>query len=674
MFNSTHGPTLQSKARRSVPCYTFLLALLTTAALQFSGCGKSSAEPSLSNSAREALPQTTGRSAFTVDREAGQRAYDPDFLKALSGSSSAVSPKRPPVGKRVVKAEGYEITLNISHQVLLLNVPEVREFASSGSAGQSGPPLSPSFADLGLNASSFAPVAALALKAKQFDDGLYAAVEIASDAGLNHFPDREHFLLDLLKALESDSNQKAKVLLTAAARLGGQQPQAPADVASQAEKLQQDFLSDELNAKVLGFYTWSNQLAQIFQRDRMLQTQIDAQTARSYAEALAHNDQLLKDYVTSLSLMEKLTNALSWADLRQMAGALKEGRTPSFPKPVSLFPPSRAAETDLAKKLLGQQPIPDGFNLADEMVNRLRAGTLDLKPRPNSGWYDYESYALQPLAVPDKTPEAQHLTFDESYRKELVALFKAGLALTRETHIKQLERPELATMAAPRVQIPEVYVSPDLTLEPTATYYLRRARSYRFVHEVVQQTFGRTGLTQMRRLTAAGPVNLSLDVELGLMESLFYGAYLRSCDEIGMTPETAADLGNLQAENTDRALLTAWLASVSKDPDLGKDFRMMVPLFFDAIRGKTKVWVVLGISTEPLRVSYSQEPTIEGIRDADGKRVNLDQVIVKFDSENQRIARIASAEVYVGHLLNRTEFRKLCDQQKTYEAILKNLK
>jgi hypothetical protein len=169
-------------------------------------------------------------------------------------------------------------------------------------------------------------------------------------------------------------------------------------------------------------------------------------------------------------------------------------------------------------------------------------------------------------------------------------------------------------------------------------------------------------------------VNLSLEAELGLMESLFYGAYLRSCEEIGMAPEQAADLGNLQRQNTQRALLTAWLASVAKDPDLGKDIRMMVPIFFDITRGKTKVWVVLGISTGPLRVSYSNEPTIEEVRDAGGKRVNLDSVDVNFEPEDHKIARIATAEVYVAQLLNRTEFRKLCDQQKTYEAILKSLK
>ncbi len=42
----------------------------------------------------------------------------------------------------------------------------------------------PSFSATDLDASQFAPAAGLALKAKQFDDGLYACVEMASDTGI----------------------------------------------------------------------------------------------------------------------------------------------------------------------------------------------------------------------------------------------------------------------------------------------------------------------------------------------------------------------------------------------------------------------------------------------------------------------------------------------------------
>ena len=630
----------------------FLLAFLAFAAFLFLACRQNSAA-----------------SPPALDREAGPRLYDSAFLAALSRSSASLPPRSQPDGRRVVKAQGYELTLDLSHQVLQVAVPE-------DETNQGGTSLAPSFSELNLDASRFAPAAAMALKAKQFDDGLYAAVEMAADAGLNHFPDRKRFLLDFLKALAGDSNQQAQAILTAAARLGGLQPQVGTVVSAQADALERDFLRQEGNSKVLGFYTWSDDLARIFRRDRMLQTTLDAPAAQSYAAALARNDDLLKAYATELALAEKLTNALAWDDLRPAAAELEAGRTPSFPKPLSLFPPSRAAETDLIKKLFPTQPIPEGFDLADEMIKRLRAGTLDLKPQPNSGWYDYQAYALEPLAVPDQTPEGQHLLFDKAYGQELVGLFKAGVALTRETHIKQLEVPVAPSTAAPVFGLPkpEIEVSPDLTVEPAATYYLRRAASYRFVRDVVRQSFGAAGLSQMRRLTAAGPVNLALDAELDLMESLFQAAYLRSCEEIGMAPQRQAGPRDLQREAAQRALLTAWLASLNKDPDLGSDIRMMVPVFYDLPRRMTKVWVVLGIFPKPLKVSFVRDPAVMEIKGGDGQRLSLDTVNITFVAENHSIAHVVTAEVYVTRLLNRTEFRTLCDQQKTPEAILRALK
>ena len=608
-----------------------------------------------------------------MDTETGQRVYVPEFLKLLASPPSAAGPQLTPGWRRVAaRARGaageYHVTLDLSPQVLRLNVPEDRSFGSS--PGQSEIPLLPSFSAAGVDTSDFAPAAALALKAKQFDDGLYAAVDIAADSGLGSFPAKKDFLLELLRTLGSDSDRTALAILTAAAWLGGQQPQVSAEVADEAEKLQKEFLANELRSKPLGFYTWSKELASVFQRDRMLQTEIEAPTARPLAAALAHDEGLLKAYTTILTLNEKLTNALAWSDLREAAQALKEGQTPNFPKHLSLFPPSRAYETDLVKKPYGTAPIPEGFNLADEMVKRIRAGTLDLTPSLTSGWYDYQTYSLEALVAPERMPEGKQLALDESYRQELVGLFKALLALTRETHIKQLEVPLAGAAFFRRVAL---HIRPSLTLEPLATYYLRRARSYRFVREVCQQAFDQEGMEHLRRLTAAGPVNLSLMAELRLMEALFHGAYLQTCEEIGMKPEEHRSLGSVEDASADRTLLGAWRASLGKDPDLGNDIRMMVPVFYDVVRQKIKVWAVLGIATRPLEVSYVTDPTVERIEGPDGTLIRPRDIEVEFDSESHKNAYIASAEVYVSRLLNRKEFRDLCDRYKTYQAIVSNL-
>lgn len=624
----------------------------------------------------------TGNSS--VKGEAGHQAYDAAVLKILA-EPSRPAPMPPTPGLRKVIAQDlalrtagsspieapageYEITLDTSQQVLNVDVPEERGYGRDEDSIEA--PLYSTFSDAN-RSGDFTPAAALALKAKQFDDGLYAAVELAADAGLDRFPGRNAFLLNLLKELSAGNDRSAAAFLTAAANLGGQQPQVGADVARDAQVLRQQFLGDELRSKPLGFYTWNQALIQTFQRDRMLQTPLDETAADPLAQALARSQSLFMAYIASLTLNEKLTNPLAGDDLRHAALALKEGLATSFSDHPALFPASQAQETNLAKKLYGTRPIPEGFNLADEMIKRLRAGQLNLKPRPNSGWYDYQTYALEPLAIPERMPEAQRLKFDESYRKELVGLFKALLALTRETHVKQLEMPRLGSaMRIPHVE--PTRISPDLTVEPLPTFYLRRARSYQFVRQVLEHAFGPDALPKMHRLTATGPVDLPLGSELTLMEAVFQGAYLRSCDEIGMKPESGAVSPN--NASLDRALLAAWLESIPKDPDLGKDIRMMVPVFYDINRRKTKVWAVLGIASKPLNVSYVHPPTVKEIKGPQGTHVNPGDAYLEFANQSTQLTYIVSAEVYVSHLLNRTEFRQLCDQKKTFGAIVESLK
>ena len=139
-----------------------------------------------------------------------------------------------------------------------------------------------------------------------------------------------------------------------------------------------------------------------------------------------------------------------------------------------------------------------------------------------------------------------------------------------------------------------------------------------------------------------------------------------------MKPEAGAVSPN--NASLDRALLAAWLESIPKDPDLGKDIRMMVPVFYDINRGKTKVWAVLGIASKPLNVSYVHPPTVKEIKGPQGAHVNPGDANLEFANQSTQLTYIVSAEVYVSHLLNRTEFRQLCDQKKTFKAIVDSLK
>ena len=75
-----------------------------------------------------------------------------------------------------------------------------------------------------------------------------------------------------------------------------------------------------------------------------------------------------------------------------------------------------------------------------------------------------------------------------------------------------------------------------------------------------------------------------------------------------------------------------------------------------------------------MTISFEKPPTVKAIRDESGKAVNPAQAKISFVPRHERIVYLVTAEAYVTKLLDREEFRKLCDQHKTAQAILANLK
>jgi hypothetical protein len=510
-------------------------------------------------------------------------------------------------------------------------------------------------------------------KAKQFDDGLYAAVEYLCQHGADRFIGKRELLqrvAEALKGLADDKEMKMKRLnqsrsfIQAAAHLGGQVMAAIKEIQLRAEEIKADFLSDKLKSKPINFYTWTEELTRIFQQDRLLQEPLDSEQVSYFTEGLSRDPSVLKAYQAYLSLVKKLTNPFppEFSDLFPIQKIEKE-------KKYSFFPPSQAPETELVKKLYGNRPIPEGFNLLDELVKKIQEKAVDLTPRADSGWYAHQIYALEPFVNPESMPEAKKLYFGEKYKKELIDLFKASLALTRETHIKQLEIPKPGAAPYDR-SIPVIEIYPELSAEPIATYYLRRAKSYRFVREFLESTFSDGTLKDTRRLTALGRVSRPLSEELREMEFLFYGVYQVVAEEIGMDL-SAQLLERSKAEReADKKLAREWFGQITEDPDAGADNRMMVPVFYDFVRQKTKVWVVLGYSVKPLSIWFKNEPQAE-VLDAKGKKA---QAKLKFQGTQKSLIYPVSAEIYVKTIMNRDEFRALCDKYKTPSAILNALK
>jgi hypothetical protein len=614
---------------------------------------------------------------LSMPRRLGVPSFSAWLACAGAFTAAAVSTASPEKGSapviREVQDQGYQVRLDLASQVLRLSIPERRVYGSNSETTEES--LHPTFGDL-LDG-RFVSASMLVQKAKQFDDGLYAAVELATQNGAGRFPGKAAFLALLTRSLshgEGESPSDVLSLLLGAGQLGRLPVEVPKSLKGAVDAKVAQFLGEETASKPIGFYTWTPELEAIFRQDRMLQSELTgAAGIGAVVEALHADRELRSTYEAYLALVSRLTNPPAKPDLRPLLASRDKGAVKSPAKGVFFFPPSVSRETELIKKLYGDRYIPEGFSLIDEMIRRIRNGDLNLTPSDDSGWYDYQTWAQEPLVIPDKMAEDAHLSFDQTYREALLGLFKGAQALARETHVKQLERPEVMAMPrpTPAKQATIIGIRPDLAAEPTATFYLRRAQGYRFVRKAVETALGPGALKSLHRMTPEGPAPSDLDRELAEMEGLLNGASATVGRQIGMPRGTSPSVES--GADADTARFAKWAAAVKTDPDLGRDVRMMVPVFFDRQRHKTKVWVLLGWVSRDLRVEFVRRPAAE-VFDPAGNPVAEGQISLAFLDEFHRLVYPVTAEVYVTRILNRDEFRRHCDMYKTRSAILANLR
>jgi len=142
----------------------------------------------------------------------------------------------------------------------------------------------------------------------------------------------------------------------------------------------------------------------------------------------------------------------------------------------------------------------------------------------------------------------------------------------------------------------------------------------------------------------------------------------------GAKSTTTAVSADAASEATAQAYL-AWAADADRDPDLTRDARMMVPVFYDVNRNKMKVWAFLGWKLREVSYRFGSKPEAR-VFDAAGKQVDLNDPkspeLVWHGSWTQICVPVVE-EVYVTRLLNRDEFRRHCDAYQSRTAILTNL-
>ncbi|SIN80705.1 hypothetical protein SAMN05444166_0986 [Singulisphaera sp. GP187] len=524
-------------------------------------------------------------------------------------------------------------------------------------------PLYPSIANLPDDL-PFVSAAVLAQKAKAVDDGIVATLEFLLDEGTMTVRGRSALLAGLQNQLQGewdrspDDSRLAETLglLSAVRSLAGDNDPAdsttwPTPLRLRRNQYLRDFRRMEEVDVPLGVYSWSQRLAGLYRQSKSLQEPLSNDVAGLLKHALEADDSVRAAYEIHLALLA-LTNPLVRPDL------LSWSRSPDESQPApAFFPASKSREGQLVKLLVGDQPVPPDFDLIGELIARVTDGRLSLAVTEESGWYDYILNALEPLLVPDHVPEASRLELAEDYRIDLQQLFRSLLGTARESHVKQWEM--AAAGACPFV------ISPHLTLEPLADHYRRRAESYRFVRERLVALLGENALLSWNRATPGGETGVPLLDEIHLMEQLFAGAAAIVQDELGIDPEPATETGDRRWLTAAKAKARSWIASHRDDPDLREDVRMMVPLFKDIEREEFHVLAVVGYEQRNLKVGFVERPDVT-VRDGQGRMVELE---IQWSDAIYPLARPVTMTCRTKRLLDRSEFRELCDREITMAAI-----
>ena len=612
-------------------------------------------------------------------------------------------PEYDPARTVVEEIDGCQVTLNKSASVTRLTVQ------SSGALdeavhGKIFPSRGAALAALG-GAPTVPSIEVVNGALKPFNDGLYAAVELAAERGDASLVNKHQLLLDLLAELVARSTsgqapERAPALAAAhhvatALTLAGESSALPEGLAVAAADAAARFEAETMHSKPIGFYGWTPELQTIFTRDRWLQRRYLPGTSSDVSfDALAELGVLVAQpgplsaaYRRSLDLYTGLTDPFFDADPFSLSPLVPDPsalgdlasvearfaatlpvRYPDAPfcnPGLAAFPASESAENRMMRRLLCGGELVQGETLLDGLIRKIQSGELDLTPRADSGFYDQQLYALESLLVPEKASESQHLLLTRAYKQKLVDTFKSLLIQTRETHVKQVGTINATAASGPPTPI-EFTVYPKLLVEPFPTYYLRTARAYRFLQGVLDTVLGPEFLqTTPRVLEGGARSELNLGEELAAKERLLYGLHAVSADSIGMAPELAQD--ELAAFPLDAARVAArdWLANVANDADIARDPRVSLPVAI--ADGDAIYWAVVGVKILHLHASFpeSRRPEVLG---------QLPYSCVQTGWKPFEPYLLVEQTVQVRrstHLppLTRDEFRALCNEHDTAEAI-----
>ncbi|MCB9883267.1 MAG: hypothetical protein H6834_15870 [Planctomycetes bacterium] len=416
--------------------------------------------------------------------------------------------------------------------------------------------------------------------------------------------------------------------------------------------LVQSFLADVDRSSPLGFHTRASWLAGAFRQDRLLQELVamgPGTWPMAVLDAFESVPALRTEYERELDLQALVTNPaaqpsfLPWLQ----AGGEKPPR-------AALFPPATSVEGRFARTLGGGDT---GF--LDAFVAAIRAGQVNLRPRPDGGFLDQSLWALEPLLLKDVRATRAKVETDAAYEAVCEQVFRSALIGARELHVKELEIPTEGE-EPPGPDLIEVRVRPELMVEPQLTYYLRAAKAHEFLRDGLVNLLGDETARTIGSWTPVGEPGFRLLDELDATSNYYRGM------AAGVAYGAGLDIDALEIDRYGRAL--GWrdyafrsLPYLERDPFLDDDVRRVSPVSFVPERGTFRVLGIVGVAVREAQITYRDKPRVTVLTRDEQNELAPDTYVLHFDPQRVLLPYEVSIEFETPHVPTREAWRAMVD-------------
>lgn len=526
-------------------------------------------------------------------------------------------------------------------------------------------------------------------------DGGFASAQMKLEFGVGVLEaGKQKFLIDLANSLldfynssDGDAKEysgKALVFVVVGVMLGQPNGELPPeisvsdDIYKEAKSKKKDFEKEQqYRSNPFGFYHWSEDLQRLCVRDRWLsylfwpgdrdyhdfeQSLIISSIIGSdpilygqheylfgFYSAVANSTQVnsVGEYRGSLGgkNAKDLINAEDLQPLRDIQLQVIGTRLP-----FQLLPEPRIEQIDLIDRVVTDKAAMSSGVLST-VISAVRAGQMNLIPGEDSGYLGYSEYATAARLNLAVTSIKGKVIIGDNYNLRMESGMRSAFEQGR---------------GAPGIA-KEGSVVPALTVEPLPDYYLRMARALGYLDRAYRATMGEDYDT-LRGIRADGkPVGDTIPDEIARTRDLYYGLYLESCMNLGITPSLkSGEAGdrNVLIEQA-RSFATGW----SEDPDFASDIRYLYPVGpAKTAMGKEGIdyVAVMGVRPVEIIVEYDTPPRVSG-GGADTVSAGAARYTI--------LVPVVEEVVIPGRaLFSQAEFIEVCDKYRSKDDIVGALK